>query len=92
MPTTKYVVFYLPDPSKMAEAGALFADHIQHSQTFHAAGKMLSFGPFADLIGQGSMGIFPSKELAEEFVAGDPFVKGEIVAKHEIREWTDTAG
>lgn len=90
MPQTKYVVFYQPDPSKQAEAGALFMDHIGHSQAFHAQGKLLSFGPFADIVKDGSMGIFTTKDAAESFVAGDPFVKGGIVAKYEIREWTDT--
>lgn len=90
MPTIKYVLFYKPDPNSLEKAGSFFPDHIQHFNTFHAQGKLISFGAFADLVGQGSMGIFTSKEAAEEFVKNDPFVKEGIVATHEIREWNDS--
>jgi len=38
------------------------------------------------------MAIFASREAAEEFVEGDPFVLHGVVARHEIREWDDVLG
>ncbi|WP_195763424.1 YciI family protein [Duganella guangzhouensis] len=92
MPTTKYVLFYKPDPAAFPKAGALFPSHVAHFSAFREQGRLISFGAFADLVGHGSMGIFPSKADAEEFVKNDPFVKEGIVATHEIREWTDSVG
>jgi hypothetical protein len=33
--------------------------------------------------------VFTSREAAEEFVAGDPFVLGGVVASHELRPWNE---
>jgi len=35
------------------------------------------------------MAIFRTREAAEEFVAGDPFVLNGVVRSHVIREWND---
>ena len=37
------------------------------------------------------MAIFSSREGAEEFVAGDPFVFNGVVRRSELREWTSCA-
>jgi uncharacterized protein YciI len=38
---------------------------------------------------QGSMGIFRSRDGAEQFVAGDPFVLNGVVRGYEIRGWNE---
>ena len=35
------------------------------------------------------MAIFASREAAEEFVAGDPFVVNGVVRRWEIRDWNE---
>lgn len=90
MAAIRYVLFYKPDPGSLAKAGEFFPGHVQQAQEYHAKGKLLSFGAFANLVEDGSLGIFVSREDAEAFVASDPFVLNGIVAKHEIKEWTDT--
>lgn len=35
------------------------------------------------------MGIFTTREAAEEFVRGDPFVVNGVVRKWHIREWNE---
>jgi uncharacterized protein len=35
------------------------------------------------------MAIFTSREAAEEFVAGDPFVLNRVVRDWQIREWDE---
>src|SRR3546814_2095041 len=87
MPAKKYVIFYRPDPSNFEKAGELFPAHVEHYEAFQKQGTLLSFGPFEDIVKNGSMGIFTTMEAAEEFIAGDPFVQGGVVATHEVREW-----
>ncbi|MFD2094186.1 YciI family protein [Blastococcus deserti] len=36
-----------------------------------------------------AMGIFTSREAAEEFVAGDPFVVNGVVASWSVRPWNE---
>lgn len=92
MSTPKFVIFYKPNPAEFGKAEALFPGHVAHAHAYKEQGTLLSFGAFADLVNHGSMGIFTSKEAAESFIANDPFVKGGIVATHEVREWTDMVG
>ena len=45
--------------------------------------KILSFYEMAD----GAMAIFTTREAAEEFIEGDPFVTNGLVAKWRFVEW-----
>lgn len=90
--STKYVVLYESAENAATTAPLHFAAHRDHMQRFHADGTLLLIGPFADPQTQGSMAIFATREAAEEFVAGDPFVLEGVVARHEIREWREALG
>ena len=46
-------------------------------------------GPFANALEDGAMGIFTTREAAEEFVRGDPFVLHGVVRNWAIREWNE---
>jgi uncharacterized protein YciI len=46
-------------------------------------------GIFADAQKDGSMGIFTTREDAEEFVRGDPFVLNQVVSSWRILEWNE---
>jgi uncharacterized protein YciI len=56
---------------------------------FHARGDLLLVGTFADPQADGSMSVFRTREAAQEFVDGDPFVREGVVASYEIREWNE---
>jgi uncharacterized protein YciI len=61
-----------------------------HQARFVAAmerGELLALGPFTD--GSGSLAIFTSREAAEEFASGDPFVLNGVVSTYQIREWRE---
>ncbi len=45
-------------------------------------------GPFADPA-KGAMGVFTSREAAEEFIRGDPFVINGIVSKWRLLDWNE---
>ena len=47
------------------------------------------YGPFGDPQREGSMAVFLTREAAEEFVKGDPFVLNGVVRNWEIREWDE---
>jgi uncharacterized protein YciI len=85
----KYVLFYASADDVATRAPAHFSAHKQRLDEFHGRGELLMVGPFADPQTQGSMAIFPTREAAEAFVAGDPFVEHEVVAAYEIREWAE---
>jgi uncharacterized protein YciI len=85
----KYVVFYEPAEDVMSRAPEHFPAHSERIGEFHARGDILMVGTFGDPQREGSMAIFPTREAAEEFVAGDPFVLNGVVRRHELREWNE---
>lgn len=85
----KYVLLYTSAPDVMSKAPAHYPAHSARVDEFHARGDLLEVGLFGDPQAQGSMAIFRTREAAEEFVAGDPFVLEGVVADHELREWAE---
>lgn len=85
----KYVLFYEAAPDFRAKVPANFEAHRALWGTFRADGRLLMIGPFADEPAGGAMGVFTSRNAAEEFVRLDPFVTSGIVARWTIREWNE---
>ena len=83
----KYVVLYQSADDVASKAPPHFLAHTARLDEFAARGLLLMVGPFGDPQAQGSMAIFTTREAAEEFVAGDPFVLNGVVASYEIRDW-----
>jgi uncharacterized protein YciI len=46
-------------------------------------------GTFANPQEEGSMAVFTTRESAEEFATGDPFVRHGVVRAWYIREWNE---
>jgi uncharacterized protein YciI len=87
--TVRYVVLYESADDVARLAPAHFPAHLARIHEFRDRGEILSVGTFADPQAQGAMAIFPSRESAEAFVEGDPFVLNHVIRAHEIREWND---
>jgi uncharacterized protein len=83
----RYVLFYDSADAVESKAPLHFPAHSARLQEFHARGTLLMVGAFANPQEEGSMAIFTSREAAEEFVAGDPFVLNGVVRDWHIREW-----
>lgn len=90
-----YVVFFDIDYSSigeaMADAPEAIAAHKKRSQEWHEQGKLVMAGAFRDNP-QGrltTMGILTSRQAAEEFALGDPFVLNGKVIRWYIREWNN---
>jgi uncharacterized protein len=85
----KYVLFYDSADDLMAKAPAHFEAHAARGQEFHDRGVLLLYGPFGDPQREGSMAVFTSREAAEEFARGDPFVLNQVVRDWHVREWDE---
>ena len=70
------------------EAMAIFPRHKAFLDLFVARGEVVGVGPFTDP-GGGNMALFRSREAAEAFAKGDPFLLEGIVAEHQIKDWGD---
>ncbi len=86
----KYVVLYESAPDVHLTAPAHFPAHKARLDEFHERGDLLMVGTFADPQTQGSMAIFRTRESAEAFAAGDPFVVNGVVRNVDIRDWNET--
>jgi uncharacterized protein len=87
--SAKYVLFYESADDVLEKAPLHFAAHSERGQAFHERGVMIAYGPFANPIEEGSMAIFSTREAAEEFVDGGPFVLNGVVRSWTIREWDE---
>ncbi|MDB6061433.1 MAG: hypothetical protein JWM78_1536 [Verrucomicrobiaceae bacterium] len=72
----------------MARAQANYFVHRARLNEFYARGLLLMKGPHANAT-EGAVGVFTSREAAEEFVEGDPFVVNGVVAQWRLREWSE---
>ena len=66
-----------------------FPAHRAHWAEFHARGTLLMIGPFANSQTEGAMAIFTTREAAEEFANGDPFVLNGVVRNWRIQAWNE---
>jgi uncharacterized protein len=85
----KAVVFYESAAGLADKAPLHAAAHRARWREFAERGDLLMIGPFANAQEDGAMGIFTTREAAEEFVRGDPFVLHEVVRNWTIREWNE---
>lgn len=85
----KYVLLYDSADDVRAKAPAHFAAHRARYEEFYARGTLLMIGTFGDPQTEGSMAIFTSREAAEEFARGDPFVLNGVVRAWHVRAWNE---
>ena len=85
----QYVLFYESAENVASNAPPHFPAHWARCQEFHARGLLLMVGTFADPQSQGSMAIFTTREGAEEFATGDPFVLNGVVRRWKLLEWNE---
>lgn len=85
----KYVVLYESADDVISKAPPHFPAHRARYEDFHARGTLLMVGTFGKPQEEGSMAVFTTREAAEEFVGGDPFVLNGVVRAWQIREWNE---
>jgi len=84
--TMKYVVLGESSGASMEAIMAVYPRHKELVDGLIARGVVIGIGPFTD---RGNMGIFRTREAAEEFVRSDPFNLEGLVKHYTIREWDD---
>ena len=84
----KYVMFYETAPGGLEKARTHYPAHRARLEAFHARGSLLMAGPWVNPT-DGAMGIFTSREAAEEFIGEDPFILNGVVGSWTIREWSE---
>jgi uncharacterized protein YciI/uncharacterized protein YndB with AHSA1/START domain len=82
----KFLMTYESTPEGRAKALDYLPAHRARLADFHRRGLLLMTGPLSD--GR-ALGVFTTKEAAEEFVAGDPFVANGVVSTWSILAWTE---
>ena len=83
----KAVIIGEPSGASREAIMAVYPRHKAVVDTFKARGEVIGIGPFADL---GNMGIFRTREAAEEFAKQDPFILEGLIKSFVIRDWNDT--
>ena len=83
----KYVLFYESADEVAAKAPAFFPAHVARFDDFK--GDLLMVGTFANPQQDGSMAVFRTREAAEAFAVGDPFVVNGVVKSWQVREWNE---
>ena len=87
----KYVLFYESAEGVAEKAPVQAPAHGEYWRSFRQQrGEPLLIGPFGDPQSQGAMGIFTTREGAEEFAAKDPFVVNGVVRSWEVWEWDES--
>ena len=74
-----------------AQAPEVIAAHIARSQTLHSEGTLLMSGAFLDHPEEplSTMAVLTTREAAEAYMQGDPFVLNGKVRKWTIHEWAN---
>ena len=85
----KYVLLYESADDVATQAPLHAAAHREHWHPFRERGELLLIGPFGDPQSQGAMAVFRTREAAEEFARGDPFVVNGVVRSSEVRVWVE---
>jgi hypothetical protein len=84
----RHVVFYGP-AEDMARAQEIFPEHQAWYEKFHERGLLLMIGRFTDTDAPAAMSVFTTREAAEEFVGGDPFIRNGVVRDWTTRAWNE---
>lgn len=84
-----FVVIGSPSGMSREELMAIFPRHKVFLGQFLARGEVVGVGPFTDA-GGGNMALFRSREAAEAFASGDPFLLEGVVKEYQIKEWADS--
>jgi uncharacterized protein len=85
----RYVLTYRAVEGFLPLARQHGAAHVARLHEFHDRGVLLLVGTFDEPMNGDAMGVFTTREAAEEFVAGDPFVVHGVVASWAVRPWNE---
>ncbi|HTB78120.1 MAG TPA: YciI family protein [Polyangiaceae bacterium] len=83
-----FVVIGSSAGKSLAEVMAVYPRHKAFLDQFLARGEVVGVGPFTDA-GGGNMALFRTRDAADAFAKGDPFLLEGLVKEYEIKDWGD---
>lgn len=90
-----HVVFFQVDFTSLDEVPReQLGEHVDRSRQWQADGRLLMAGAFLDRPGEPiqTMAVVRTRQDAEEFAAGDPFVVAGTARVTALRPWADILG
>ena len=84
----KVLMFYEVAADGLHKVQQNFPAHRARLDEFNARGVLLMAGPYG-VPPVGALGVFTSRDAAEEFVKGDPFVLNGVVARYTLHDWNE---
>ena len=85
----KYVMTYRAVEDFLPLAQHNYPAHSARVEEFARRWDLLMVGTFDEPMNGEAMGVFTTREAAEEFIAGDPFVLNGVVASWAVRPWNE---
>ena len=85
----KYVLTYRAVPDFLPLAREHGPAHVARLHEFRDRGLLLLVGTLDEPMNGDALGVLTTREGAEEFVAGDPFVAHGVVAEWAVRPWNE---
>jgi uncharacterized protein YciI len=82
-----YVMRYGMTPGGEARVMDVYPRHRAYLDEVAKAGRILLIGPLLPAPGSGAMAVFRSREDAEAFPMGDPFVLEGLAEPMPVQEW-----
>jgi uncharacterized protein YciI len=82
----KIVAFHDVAKGSLAKLKEHYPAHRARLEDFRARGLLIAAGPLGNPP-ESAMGVLASREAAEEFIKGDPFVTNGVVSKWRPLEW-----
>lgn len=88
-----YLLFYTYVPDVLERRPQFRGAHIRHARAAVERGELKLAGAFANPV-DGAALFFsaPSPSVVEQFAKEDPYVRGGLVTKWVVREWTTVVG
>ena len=82
-----YVVVYAVAEGGSEQIAEVYPRHLDYLTEFARSGQVVLIGPMLPAPASGSMAVFRSREAAEAFPQGDPFVLEGLAVPSAVREW-----
>jgi uncharacterized protein YciI len=88
-----FLLFYTYVPDVLERRAQFRGAHLGHAWAAKERGELLLAGALTDPVDVGVLWFSaPNKEVVERFATDDPYVKGGLVTKWQVRAWTTVVG
>ena len=85
----KFVMSYTATPDFLPLAQQHGDAHVARLREFQQRGVLLMAGPLDEPMNGDALAVFTTREAAEEFAGGDPFVEHGVVERWTVRPWNE---